>query len=92
LAQALKGVDQGVPMSEIAADAQHAVELGKSDAWETVGWRLLDHHRPDDALTAFSRAGPTENAVFGRITAAQKAGKEDRPAPLPATGAPCHSA
>jgi tetratricopeptide (TPR) repeat protein len=77
LAQALKRVDQGAPMTEIAADAQRAVELGKSDAWETVGWRLLDHQRSDDALTAFTRAGPTENAVFGRVTAALKAGKED---------------
>jgi cellulose synthase operon protein C len=77
LAQALKRVDQGAPMNEIAADAQRAVELGKSDTWETVGWRLLDRQRSDDALTAFTRAGPTENAVFGRVTAAQKAGKED---------------
>ncbi len=45
LARAFMLIDQGAPMSEIAADVQKAVDLGKSDAWETVGWRLLDHHR-----------------------------------------------
>lgn len=82
LAQALKRVDQGAPMNQIAADAQRAVEFGKSDAWETVGWRLLDRQRSDDALIAFTRAAPTENAVFGRVTAARKAGKEDEASSL----------
>jgi hypothetical protein len=77
LARALKRVDQEAPMNDIAADAQRAAELGKSDPWETVGWRLLDHHRPGDALTAFTRAKPTENAIFGRVTATRAAGKED---------------
>ena len=63
-------------MSEIAADVQIAVELGKSDAWETVGWRLLDRHRPDDAQAAFKRAGRTENAIFGRVVAMRAAGHE----------------
>jgi tetratricopeptide (TPR) repeat protein len=82
LASALKGADQGAPMSDIAAAAQRAVELGKSDAWETVGWKLLDRHRPADALTAFTRAGPTENAAFGRVLAARAAGKEDEASSL----------
>jgi cellulose synthase operon protein C len=77
LARALVEVDRGAPMTQIATDAQRAVELGKSDAWETVGWRLFDHHRPVDALTAFTRAAPTENAVFGRFTAARAAGQDD---------------
>jgi cellulose synthase operon protein C len=82
LARALKGVDQGAPMSGIAADAQRAVDLGKGDAWETMGWRLMDHHRPADALAAFTRAGPTENAVFGRVLAMRAAGQEDEASSL----------
>ncbi len=85
LARALARVDQGAPLSEIAADVQSAVELGKKDAWETVGWRLLDHHRPADALTAFSRASPTENALFGRVLAARAAGHEAEASALACT-------
>jgi cellulose synthase operon protein C len=76
LARALTGADHGAPMSEIATDVQSAVDLGRSDAWETVGWRLFDHHRFEDALTAFTRAAPTENAIFGRVLAARAAGHE----------------
>jgi cellulose synthase operon protein C len=76
LTRAFALIDQGAPMSEIAANVQKAVDLGKSDAWETVGWRLFDHHRPDDALAAFTRAAPTENALFGRVLAARAAGHE----------------
>jgi cellulose synthase operon protein C len=76
LNRALEWADQGAPMTEIAADANSATDFGKSDAWETVGWRLFDHHRPDDALAAFTRAAPTENAVFGRVLAMRAAGHE----------------
>ncbi len=76
LTQALNEVDRGAPMSEIIGNVQRAVELGRRDAWETVGWRLLDHHRPQDALTAFTQASPTENAIFGRVLAARAAGHE----------------
>ncbi len=76
LTLALSGVDRGAPMSEIVADVRRAVELGRRDAWETVGWRLLDRHRPQDALTAFTQASPTENAVFGRVLAARAAGHD----------------
>jgi tetratricopeptide (TPR) repeat protein len=76
LARALNAVDRGAPMSEIAANVQRAVELGRRDAWESVGWRLLDHHRPEDALTAFTQASPTENATFGRVLAARAAGHD----------------
>jgi cellulose synthase operon protein C len=76
LGHALTLVDQGAPMSEIAPDVQSAIKLGKADAWETVGWKLLDHHRPADALEAFTRATP-ESAIFGRVLAARAAGHED---------------
>jgi cellulose synthase operon protein C len=75
LNRALTRVDQGASIDEIASDVKDAIEFGKSDAWETVGWRLLDHHRPDDALAAFTQAGEGENAVFGRIMAMRAAGQ-----------------
>jgi cellulose synthase operon protein C len=74
--RALQEADRGSPMTEIAADTNAAVDLGKSAAWETVGWRLLGNHRPDDALAAFTRATPTENAVFGRVLAMRATGDE----------------
>ncbi len=73
-ARALTPVDHAAPMNEIAADVRSAVDFGKSDAREKVGWRLLDRHRPADALTAFTTAPPTENAVLGRVLATRAAG------------------
>ena len=76
LHRALHGAGHEAPMTAIAADTNSAVDFGKTDAWETVGWRLLDHHRPDDALDAFTRAAPTENATFGRVLAMRASGHE----------------
>ncbi|HLO76697.1 MAG TPA: hypothetical protein VK196_09615 [Magnetospirillum sp.] len=75
--RALAGADADLPWDTLAQQLATAAAMGRADGWEALGWRLMEHNRPDDAEKSFAQAQPGENTAYGRVLAVQAQGRPD---------------